>query len=321
MEFAPAIYEHAARLIDHTPWEVSRSGEFLFSAHRRAWQTYGHRPVVVGIDIYNLEAEALGAVVGRPEGNAIPAISHHPCNSLDDLLKLPRLNPDDGRLPMVLEAATRLKHDCPEADVRLPVSGPFSIASNLLGFEPLLFAMIDHPAEVTRALLRLNDGQEAFVKAAHRAGLGVAFFDSGATPPLVAPAQFHDVVLPALADMIERASSTLGRPVPCIIGGNTLPILPDILSTGTGYVICPSETDQAAFMHSMTDHPEVMVRINTDPGIVARGDMQTVTEEVQRVMALAGTRPNVCIGTGALPYETDPQTVARIAEIIRQATT
>ena len=31
--------------------------------------------MVVGIDIYNLEAEAYGALVGTPEGNGIPAIS------------------------------------------------------------------------------------------------------------------------------------------------------------------------------------------------------------------------------------------------------
>ena len=40
-----------------------------------------------------------------------------------------------------------------------------------------------------------------------------------------------------------------------IIGGNTAPILDSILTTGSGYLICPSETDQPAFMARMTDPP------------------------------------------------------------------
>ena len=34
----------------------------------------------------------------------------------------------------------------------------------------------------------------------------------------------------------------MGHPVPCIIGGDTLPILDSILDTGTGYLICPQRT-------------------------------------------------------------------------------
>ena len=51
------------------------------------------------------------------------------------------------------------------------------------------------------------------------------------------------MVLPSLKRVIGNA--------PCIIGGNTEPILEPMLSTGTQYVICPGETDQAAFMKRM----------------------------------------------------------------------
>jgi hypothetical protein len=66
-------------------------------------------------------------------------------------------------------------------------------------------------------------------------------------------------VLPFLEKAIDGA--------PCIIGGNTSPILEPMLSTGTQYVICSSETDQAAFMKQMEAHPEVMVRINMNPAV------------------------------------------------------
>ena len=61
MKFIPAVYEHAAKVIGKTPWEVSRNKALIIEAHRAAFAMYSHTPVVVGIDIYNLEPEAYGA--------------------------------------------------------------------------------------------------------------------------------------------------------------------------------------------------------------------------------------------------------------------
>jgi len=58
--FTPAVYEHAARFVGRTPAEVSGDAELLFQAHRGAYLEYRHQPIAVGIDIYNLEAEAYG---------------------------------------------------------------------------------------------------------------------------------------------------------------------------------------------------------------------------------------------------------------------
>ena len=84
-----------------------------------------------------------------------------------------------------------------------------------------------------------------------------------------------------------------------------------------GYLICPIETDQAKFMAKMKNHPEVMVRINMNHAIVSSGDLEAVYAEVDRVLELAASRGKVCIGTGALPYETDPQVVLESREYIR----
>jgi len=60
--FSPSVYGHCALLIGRTPWDVSRDGELLYQAQAEAYRRYEHRPVVVGVDIYNLEAEALRGV-------------------------------------------------------------------------------------------------------------------------------------------------------------------------------------------------------------------------------------------------------------------
>jgi uroporphyrinogen-III decarboxylase len=321
LDFAPSVYEHAARVIGRRPWDVSRDPELMFEGHAEAYRLYGHRPIVVGVDIYNLEAEACGATVRDPGGNGLPAVADHPCADLETLAAVRLPNPRrDGRLPMVLDVGRRLAAEFPAADVRIPVSGPFSIAASLLGLDRLLIGVALEPRKACAALRHLVDGQVAFCAEVRRRGLDIAFFESAAAPPLLSPAMFHSVELPPLKDMIERAAQVVGHAVPCIIGGDTTPILDDILSTGTGYVICPAETDQGEFTQRVWGRTDVTVRINTSPEVVASGTVQEIKAEVDRILALIVGRPNVCLGTGALPYETPPENVLWIRQYVADLT-
>ncbi len=51
------------------------------------------------------------------------------------------------------------------------------------------------------------------------------------------------------------------------------------------------------------------------------GNIQAVRAEVDRVLALAENREKVCLGTGCLPYETDPEIVIKTREYILSKTT
>jgi len=317
VQFCPSVYEHAARVIGKSPWEVSRDAELLSRAHIEAYRLYQHRPVVVGIDIYNLEAEAYGAVVGRAAGNAIPAIREYPCSSVKELFALEPFDPKTaGRIPMVIEAAKCVSDNLPDADVRIPLSGPFSLAANLAGFENLLCEIQTAPALVAGVLRHLLAGQVEFCKQVVRNGLDIAFFESAATPPLLSPQHFRDIELDALKEIMERTAAIVGHPVPCIMGGDTLPILDDILRTGTGYVCCPAKTNQREFMEKMRAHPDVTVRINMDARAITSENFEDVEKEVDRVLALAENRQKVCIGTGCLPFEADPEVVLKTKEYI-----
>jgi len=309
MKFEPAIYEHAARLIGKTPWEASRSKELIVQGHKAAFELYRHMPVVVGIDIYNLEAEAFGAIIAEPDGEGIPAPEEHLCEEVTEILKLADFDPaTSGRLSMIIKAAQELKAQLPDAVVKVPVSGPFSLASNLCGLENLLCDCMTDPDAVFQALEKLTQNQLRFVEAIRAAGIEPTFFESAATPPLVPPHMFEEMVLPFLKRVIGDS--------PCIIGGNTLPILDAMLSAGTKYIICPGETDQAAFMKNMEAHPEVMVRINMKPGVFCITDTAAAFAEAGRVMALAKGRKNVCLGSGVLPYEAVPETVLAVKKYV-----
>lgn len=316
--FTPVIYEHAARFVGRTPWEVSRDGDLLFEAHRRAYLEYHHQVIAVGIDIYNLEAEAYGARVEACGGDAIPAIHEPLLRSLDDGLALPPFDPArDGRLAMVLAVGQRLRREFPAADVRIPVAGPFSIAFNLRGISQLCEDALERPADTARVLLRLAEHQTALCRAIADAGLDVAFFESAAAPPILSPRLFREVELPALKHVLARAAECIGHPVPCIMGGNTFPILDDLLATGTNYLACNIETDQAAFVERVTrTHPHVKLRVNLDPGVVACREPARIYAGTDRVLEITRGNPHCVMGTGALPLETPPENIRLIREYV-----
>ncbi|MBC8218277.1 MAG: hypothetical protein H8E73_07415 [Planctomycetes bacterium] len=318
IQFAPSVYEHAARVIDASPWEASRDVKLLAKGHIEAFRLYEHRPIVVGIDIYNLEAEAYGAEVSRPSGNGIPAISRHPFREAAELIELEPFDPKRaGRIPMVIDAAKHISEECPGADVRIPLSGPFSLATNLMGFENILCEIQTAPDSVREALVNLVAGQVEFCTEIVAQGLDIAFFESAAAPPLLSPDNFRDIELGALKEIMDKTSAIVGHPVPCIMGGDTLPILDYILQTGTGYVCCPAATDQKGFMKRMESHREVTVRINMDPGPMTAKNFRAVKNEVDRVLALTQNRDRIIIGTGCLPFETDPEMVLKTKEYIQ----
>jgi uroporphyrinogen decarboxylase len=312
--FTPAVYEHAARFVGRSPSQVSRDGELLYQAHRGAYLEYRHQPIAVGIDIYNLEAEAYGAKVEQVEGDAIPAIYQPLLTALEDGLALRPFHPErDGRIAMVLNAGRRLKNEFPDADVRIPVAGPFSVAFNLRGITALCQDVADRPDATAKFLWHLAENQAVLCRAVAAAGLDVAFFESAAAPPMLSPAQFREVELPALRRILKLAAASVGHPVPCIMGGNTYPILDDLLSTGTSYLVCNVETNQPAFVESVArTHPQVRVRVNMNPGIVACAEPERIYREIDRVLAFAGGRPNCLLGTGALPLETPPGNIRLI---------
>ncbi|MHB9024399.1 MAG: uroporphyrinogen decarboxylase family protein [Armatimonadota bacterium] len=319
MEFQPVVYEHAAALIGRTPWEVSRDAELLYTAHAEAHRTYHHRPITVGMDIYNVEAEAYGAEIGRPGGTEVPAVAHPPFASVEELLALPPLGSERlGRFSLLIEAGRRLTRDFPEADIRIPLSGPFSIASALIGFESLLCEVVTDPDPVREALLHLARGQRVVCEAVCAAGIGITLFESAATPPLLSPALFQSIVLPALMQLVSDVSGAMKSPAPCIIGGNTAPILDALLATGTKYVICPFETDQPAFMRQLWKRTDVRVRVNMNARPLVTGPWEAIQNEANRVLALAHGRENTCIGPGALPYEALPEYVKRVREYLAE---
>ncbi|TFH66481.1 MAG: hypothetical protein E4G90_03325, partial [Gemmatimonadales bacterium] len=109
LPWEPAIYEHKAALIGRSPEEVSHSANLLTAAILEEIRIYQADFVTVGIDVYNVEAQACGAQVVTTGPQACPEIPIPPWSveRLPRELEVPAI-PREGRFQLLLDAARRV---------------------------------------------------------------------------------------------------------------------------------------------------------------------------------------------------------------------
>jgi len=321
--FAPAIYEHKGLLVGKSPSEVCRDGEALYAALHRELKIYDPDMLVIGVDVYNVEAEALGCkVVYFDDSNAVPGIAEPLLHTPADLNKLGLPDPETaGRMPVYLDVASRL---FPElgADIILrgAVSGPYSMASALLGPEAFVFATFDDPSFARRLLEFCAQVTVAFGKAFLARGVEPIIFDSRATPRMASPRLFHRLVMPAYRDLILPPLRAAGaRFAPLIIGGNTLAILDDLIATGATQLLCDYTPVLAEFSRKCVD-AHVPFRVNVDALLVNRGPAAAVRRAALEVLKQCGGQPGLLLGCGVVAYDGNPEHVLAIRQAIADYT-
>jgi uroporphyrinogen decarboxylase len=315
--FVPAVYEHKARLIGRSPSEVCRSLDLLLEALDRELEVYDPDVLTVGIDVYNVEAEAAGCEVryfgASPD---VPAVAAPLLDGPGGLGRLRRPDPGrDGRMPLFVEAAARLaRAKGRDIVVRGALTGPFSLACALAGTEEVLVATIESPAFV-RELLDFSariavDFGTAFLSK----GVEPVLFDSKASPGAASPRVFREFVLPVYRDVLVPGLLLAGaRSLPLIIGGDTTPILEDLLATGAGQLLCDAGADLSLFLEKCGEAKRAL-RASVDARLVHTGKPEEVREEAGRILGRISGRPGLLFGCGVVAYDCDPRNVLALRE-------
>ncbi len=316
--FCPAVYEHKAALIGVTPSEMARDAGLFEKAVIREVETYEPDMVVIGCDVYNVEAEAVGCKVFFPASPDVPAIEKRVIEAGEDISRLYFPDPEkDGRMPLHLEVGRRIQlRFGKEKVIRGALSAPFSIACQLVSPEELLVAMFERPEWVASLLSFTSDVTRIYGKAFVERGLGVILFDSFAAPPMVSPELYRKFVLPPTASVIGYFRKELGLPlVPYIIGGDTAALLEDILKTGTNNILCDFRADLRLFVQRLIDKP-ILLRANLDPTFLQTQPVARIQEKVREVLDVGCLHPRFLMGTGILPYDIAPEKVIAVRQVL-----
>ncbi len=319
--FVPAVYEHKAALIGQTPSEIGRSEALLEKALFREHEIYGADILTVGVDVYNVEAEAAGARVRLSSANDVPSIESRPLRPGEEVRGRKIPEPEkDGRMPVFLEAGRRVQSELGRTTiVRGALSAPFSLACGLVEPADVLTALLDRPEWTASLLDYCAEIVKAYGRAFVRRGLGIVLFDSHASPPLVSPGLYQKIVLPPTARVIDYFRRDLGVPlVPYIVGGDTALLLESLLASGTNALLCDFKADLRFFVERLKT-TDILLRANLDPGFLFQASIPEIETRTRALLAAGRAYPRFLLGTGILPYDLPPEKALAVRRALEEA--
>ncbi len=305
--FVPAVYEHKAWFVGRIPSEVCRDGSLLLEAVLAEYEALHPDAIVVGIDVYNVEAEACGCPVTYfdPPDSSIPSLA--PGSEVITEERPPRglAIPDParaGRMPMFLESTTRAKEALgPDVEVMGALSAPFSLAASLMGSANLFMAMAAEPGAAHRAIGFAADVVTRYGLAFAGRGLQAALFDSQASPGLISPRAYREFVLEPTRRVVKELTLAGMKYVPLVIGGNTDPIVDAYVETGGNYILCDGGGSIGRFLPACRAAKRAFRR-NIPAPFLLSAPVPDIRKRVQEEIRSAGGYGGFILGTGIVPY-------------------
>jgi uroporphyrinogen-III decarboxylase len=154
--------------------------------------------------------------------------------------------------------------------VRGAVTGPYSMAAELMGAEKFMIATVEEPGLARRLLEFTARLSVLFGRAFIERGAEPIVFDSRATPRLASPRVFREMVGPLYRDFIVPELTRAGaRHVTVILGGNTDAVVDDLVATRPAQLLCDAGSSLALFRERCLGR--VAFRANVDARLVHRG--------------------------------------------------
>lgn len=328
---APYMGNHGAHVAGVRIGEYCRSGRVMAEAQYRAWQIYGQDVLVPQSDNYYI-AEGFGVEVEHYD-DATPTLKTPAVQELSGTNALRVPDPQrDGRMPVYLEAIrllAEMTHG--ELAVRAPGTGPFSLASHLMGTEQFLVELAiaeRNPGGPTEAgLKRLMDltteALIAFSRACLEAGAHlVQAGDSLASPDMISPATYRKWAWPAersFFEAIKPLAERHGAATVLHVCGNTTPVLDLMANTGTHILELDHKVSLKTAKRVVGDR--VCLMGNLDPvELLWRGTPEEVDVAARQAIAEAGADGGFILGSGCeVPVAAPPENLKAMIAAARSA--
>lgn len=232
-----------------------------------------------------VNAQAMGAAVGFPDDQPAGGIGKPRIRCPEDLDAIP---PPDvtrhGRWPLMLEAFRLIRKGLGDEVFLVACFDqyPFSLASQLLGVNQMMFAILEDRPFVERLMEKCLAYTLAYATALGEAGADML---SGGDSPaaLIGPRLYAEVAQPFEKRLIERLKERVRVPVSLHICGNATPLLRDMAATGADVL----EIDHYVRIEDAAQSVGSTVALwgNLDPvGLLAQADSGTVYQETQALL-------------------------------------
>lgn len=321
--FIPSVYENGARVINQPPGVTSRNAELMAQAAIKSYEVYQQDLVTVGIDIYNIEPEAFGCQVSKGDDGSIPGVKSHPYADAVDFdpgkIAVPKVD-DSNRLGVIVDASRRVYEEIgDEVWVYSCMSGPFSQAVELRGFERLIMDTIENPQLVHRLLERTTELSKEQACRLSQVGCGINLYESWATIPLITPELFAEYVVPYNRKVIDLVKSKYDTEPPAVIMGGNINLLIDFfVEVGTSLIAVDYKAD-FDLIKSRTADTDIIVRGCVDPKLIERRDWDTLGESINKLAEKSRDMHNFVWGCGCVTYDTPVEDLLKFRQMCLDA--
>jgi MtaA/CmuA family methyltransferase len=308
----------AAAALGMTMREYCTDGDAMAEAHVVAWERHGH-------DLIDLEngvaalASAVGCRVEFEGDTSPPWVTGPAIDRIEDVDQLRPIDPNaDGMLPELLKATRSITERLggrafllAEAD-----QGPFSLATQIVGIEELLIAVMEPDKEpyLTRLLEYTTQQVIAYGRAliragAHMTGMG----ESIAGPDVCSPDVYRRWALPYERQVVDELAAD-GVRMALHICGDATRIVDDMVATHSPLLEMDYKVDLAAVKDGVRGKTAVMGTV--DPSaVLTLGTADEVREAVREDIRVLGDGGGFILSPGcALPYEAPDENIAALVE-------
>jgi len=298
--FCPAIYDYKVNFSNSQSHIFGQDKDEFIEAVKNEIYELNSEVITCGYDIYNIEAEALGSNIIRDRESVFPDVANPILHRLEDINNLPLFTELKGRMPLYIDITETLRDQFKEeVYIRSAVSGPFSLAGRLYDKEKLILCTILDPQGVSKLLEYCTEVIITYITGYLEKNLDVVVFDSLASPPLISPEIYRDLIFPFHKYIFDFM---IGRGVeirPLIMGGNTLSILEFLSKTGANQLLLDYNIPLAD-VKTVLNKYNLAFRLNIDPDLVSRNNQEQIANHLRQIVDVVGHNPNLLIGTGIL---------------------
>ena len=325
---APFMGNHGARVAGVPVDEYCRSGRLMAAAQSWAWEVYHQDVVVAQSDNYYI-AEGFGTVVEH-HADSTPSLKRPAIQDLSDIGRLVVPDPrKDGRMPVYLEAIGRLADRfAGQVAVRAPGTGPFSLASHLMGTERFLMELamadLEPGGQAERSLRTLmsltTEALIAFAKACLEAGANIVQNgDSLASIDMISPDMYRRWAWPyeqRFFAEVNPLAARRGAATLLHICGNMTPVLDRMADTGANILELDAKVDLRLAKKQVGHRVCLMGNLNP-VSILWRGTTADV-EHAAREAILAAGEAGFILGSGCeVPMAAPQENIATMIHIAR----
>ncbi|MCF8226285.1 MAG: thioredoxin family protein [Bacteroidales bacterium] len=206
--WVPFVGVHAAKLIGISAEEYLKSEKHIVAGVSRAIDKYQPDGIPVVFDL-QVEAEVLGCKLNWLKDYP-PAVVSHPLLediSIDDL-NVPAGS--EGRIPLIMNAARRIRKEHPDLALYGLFTGPFTLALHLMGTD-VFMRMLEDPDHILKLMEFTKKVSIMMAKEYINAGCDVIAMVDPMTSQ-IDPVSFETFVFPAASEIFEhiRKSGALG---------------------------------------------------------------------------------------------------------------